>query len=67
MPKQSHEGVTIYDVARLAGVAASTVSRTFTPEEDALVLRPDLTARQVAQLLGRTAASVARRRKRLRA
>ena len=29
MPKQSHEGVTIYDVARVAGVAASTVSRTF--------------------------------------
>ena len=46
--------------------AAATRSGTFTPEEDALVLRPDLTARQAAQLLGRTAASVARRRKRLR-
>ena len=29
MTKQSHDGVTIYDVARVAGVAASTVSRTF--------------------------------------
>ena len=56
--------------ARAAAAAdrvAATRSGTFTPEEDALVLRPDLTARQVAQLLGRTAASVARRRKRLRA
>ena len=44
-----------------------TRSGTFTSEEDALVLRPDLTARQAAGLLGRTAASVARRRKRLRA
>ena len=55
--------------ARAAAAAdrvAATRSGTFTPEEDALVLRPDLTARQVAQLLGRTAASVARRRKRLR-
>ena len=42
--------------ARAAAAAdrvAATRSGTFTPEEDALVLRPDLTARQVAQLLGR--------------
>ena len=56
--------------ARAAAAAdrvAATRSGTITPEEDALVLRPDLTARQAAGLLGRTAASVARRRKRLRA
>ena len=47
--------------------AAATRSGAFTPAEDAVVLRADLTARQAAGLLGRTAASVARRRKRLRA
>ena len=47
--------------------AAATRSGAFTPAEDAVVLRADLTARQAAELLGRTAASVTRRRKRLRA
>lgn len=44
--------------------AATTVGP-FDPAEDALVLRGDLTTKEIGLLLGRTSASVRRRRRRL--